>query len=407
MLKYFFFFFLFISLGAQAQIDYENGYIIENNGIRKNVKIKDKKWNNNPEKITVIYESNSDPTQIYPSDILEFGIGEDTKFMTKQIQVYSNKISNSQDPEFVDKTIFLKVLLSGDFGLYSYKSKNNEIYYYQKESSRIVPLLHNEYINKKGKTVENNSYKKQLLEEFQCNKEDIVAIRKLKYFKQPVIKFFKNYAKCSNRQIQEYNQKLKIGQFNFYAGVGANSFSPSVEIVSNNIELDQNSDENISFNPAIELEYVFPYHGNKWALFISPNYQSYDVQFQSDQNFQFNFDAIVIPIGVRHYFYLNNNTRFFADVALASYVTLNSNFSGQYITPERPPSAGLPGRETFASVDDELDFVPKPIFSIGAKFKDIGIRLSYDPKFPIYENRTYKASLSAFTLGVNYKIFEF
>ncbi len=90
-----------------------------------------------------------------------------------------------------------------------------------------------------------------------------------------------------------------------------------------------------------ELEVLLPFNKHKWALFSSPTYQTYSENSTKDYNIQgsflvsppsaggaiipvsvtydlrlnkeYSYSYIELPIGIRHYFYLNQNSKWFLD----------------------------------------------------------------------------------------------
>ena len=68
-----------------------------------------------------------------------------------------------------------------------------------------------------------------------------------------------------------------------------------------------------------------PFNKNKWAIAIEPTYQSFKSQKTTNVNnisggvliANVDYSSVEVPVGLRHYFYLNNNSKIFIN---ASYI---------------------------------------------------------------------------------------
>jgi hypothetical protein len=91
-----------------------------------------------------------------------------------------------------------------------------------------------------------------------------------------------------------------------------------------------------SFDPAtiyrlgIEAELVLPFSGNKWSVFIEPNYYTYNASaqsklFNSPTQYNIDYKTVEFSLGVRRYFYFKSaNTKIFVDVQLLPSVGFTS-----------------------------------------------------------------------------------
>jgi outer membrane autotransporter protein len=81
----------------------------------------------------------------------------------------------------------------------------------------------------------------------------------------------------------------------------------------------------LSLGFGIEAEYILPFNNNKWSIMIEPTYQNYKSEATViDENIsggqytsKVNYSSIELPIGLRHYFFINKTSKIFLN---ASYV---------------------------------------------------------------------------------------
>jgi len=69
------------------------------------------------------------------------------------------------------------------------------------------------------------------------------------------------------------------------------------------------------------------FNKNKWAIIIEPTYQYYKAEDKSITNLSntiVDYNSLELPIGVRHYFFLNNNSKIFINGSTIYDFVLNS-----------------------------------------------------------------------------------
>lgn len=75
----------------------------------------------------------------------------------------------------------------------------------------------------------------------------------------------------------------------------------------------------------LELEYVLPFNKNKWALIFEPNFYSYKNEthiIETVYNVKEAFSIVEYPIGLRHYFFLNQKSKVFLNAQLVPFTTI-------------------------------------------------------------------------------------
>ena len=100
----------------------------------------------------------------------------------------------------------------------------------------------------------------------------------------------------------------------------------------------------------VELEFVMPRSKNKWALTLEPTYTyakadktSYNKAMGDDINSVVDYKALEIPLGARHYMFLNEKSKFFVDAQFSINFTMGSSLVRTY-RPEQSNTLKLGSR---------------------------------------------------------------
>ena len=131
----------------------------------------------------------------------------------------------------------------------------------------------------------------------------------------------------------EFSKKSIAINFKIISGINFTNFS-IIYSPSQKYSFDTQSILTVGF----EFECVLPIKKNKWTFFINPNYQSYQakVVINKDEGYSFypkeyslNNRFIEIPVGIRHYLFLKNDTKLFFNAGLTFNYSFNSTLSSQ------------------------------------------------------------------------------
>lgn len=323
--------FLFITSVINAQIKFEKGYIITQNSEKKDVLIKNIEWMNSPEEFIYKINENSPEQNGNISNTKEFGVYGYSIFInySGSIDISSTELSflsPSKEPELKQVQVFLKQLVSGDKKLYSYRSKNILNYFYSDSNSSNNPklLIYKKY-HPKGDNMlvaTNEDYKDQLNSLFSESDATRKKIAFARYNDHDLIKVFDGSNQSIPTPSEQENRQSKKGKFNLNIRPGYN-FYPDVKIVDfmGNQQLPSTS----NFRIGIEAEILLPFNKNKWSLIFEPNYTIYtskNTKIPSkniNYNHYINFNKyafIDIPVGVRHYMYISEKSRFFVSTQI-------------------------------------------------------------------------------------------
>jgi hypothetical protein len=326
---------LFIGLNTIAQVQFEKGYIINNDGEKISCLVKNEDWNYNPKSITYKIDHNSTEKKGNIETIKEFGINEVSNFKRFKINIdrsstNPNKLSKTRLYNYNEETIFLKTLIEGNADLYLFKEGNLIKFFYKKnQETPIKQLEYKKYLNTKGGLAENNNYLTQLRLDLPCNKLDIKTI---KYTQKSLVNFFLKYNNCDKNTttaLKNYDSKKNKSKFNLKLKVGMKNATITPKNTSSNTTKLESKGTNLKIG--LEAELVLPFNKNKWSIYAEPTYNSFNEDIDGDSDGSINYKSIKIDIGAKHYMFLNHNSKLFLlgalgiDLSMDSKIVFNSN----------------------------------------------------------------------------------
>ncbi|RZJ99822.1 MAG: hypothetical protein EOO46_21845 [Flavobacterium sp.] len=331
------FLFILITSVSFAQIKFEPGYFISNNNTKTECLIKNSATYNNP--VSFEYKLNEEGDVLIGkiNDIKEFAVGEGYHYKRFEVNVdqssnVAGKFSTIKDPEWKKEITFLKLLVQSDVNLYQYENANQTRYFISSGNHETAEqLVFKEYVTRDtGSSVfVNNFYRRQLFVALKSPNLQQDDFEKLKYNKDSLMKLFLKYSNQEGKTFTNLDEKQNKSKINLKVNVGVSQ--GKIAIADNIVNLDYNS-SSIMFRIGFETELILPFGQKKWALFIDPNFQMFknkgngDTRYSSykialDVDYQF----IQIPIGVRHYLFLNNSSKLFFDAGVTANLTNGSS----------------------------------------------------------------------------------
>lgn len=174
-------------------------------------------------------------------------------------------------------------------------------------------------------------FKKQIWKYLQCNNLDSEKINNLQYTKNSFINYFNEYNQCNNTASIDYEKiKPKKDWFNFTAKLHFKKSSLVVQNLSSDINIDFESNNNFTFG--IEAEFILPFNKNKWCIVLDPVYQTYISNKTIDSDIyvggkivsNITYNSVEFPVGVRHYFFINNSSKIFINAFYINDFTFKS-----------------------------------------------------------------------------------
>jgi len=403
---------LFLTVLLNAQVKFEQGYIITSDNTRKEVLIKNIDWVNNPDEFIYKTDNQSKELKGNPATIKEFGVNGFPKYVSyigsidtspSQLSILSNKY----EPELQEVSTFLKQIVSGDKNLFSYHgSKNSAIYFYSDSSdAEIKALIYKRYHpeGNDSKVATNNTYLQQLKNIFNNDPQTLAMTSTTRYAENSLIKMFKahNSQIAGNSDEKQHIVKEKSPIFNLHIRPGVNFYSP---LATTNLIGNNEFPSKTNYRVGIEAELILPFNKYKWAVLFEPTYASYnskkmiaatgnDLYKMSMENYSF----INLPIGVRHYMYLNDKSKFFIN-AEVNVLTLKAGKSKTI------------DLDYDGYVFDQIEMSPNQAFksfSFGAGYNynsKFSIELRYNTKYNILnkqETQTAEFGYTSVILGYN------
>lgn len=394
MKKYLFIFLLtFISFNGFAQITFEPGYIIDNSGKKINCLIKNNGWKNNPTKFEYKIDLNAKIQEGRIYNIAEFSIENGKKYTRKEVKIDRSKsilkrLSKIKEAEFTNETLFLEQLAEGDANLFYYEDSNLVRFFYNLNNNSTTQLIYKKYLTENNRIGENTEYKKQLWDNLKCGNLSLNDVKSTDYKKSELLSFFTLFNQCKNPNylssaVSQSNSR-KVFNLGIRAGLNSASMNFKSPQSSTNFELENNTSIRFGF----ELEAVLPFNKNKWSLFIQPMYQSFDGEKQLEfQKVSVDYKSIETSIGVRHYFFLNADSKIFINSAFQIDSALDSNINFE--------------------TSSDFEITPRTSFNFGLGFahKNANIKLNYNPRRELLSNYSSISSsynVLSVVLGYNF-----
>ena len=338
---------------AIAQNNFEPGYFISNDGTTTTCLIKNLGWKNNPTAFEYKTAEASVAQTATIANVQEFGVSG-YKFVKHTINIDRSTTDISQmeennKPVFKSETLFLKVLVEGKAVLYQYEDGNLIRYFYSggDNNSAAQQLIYKAY--KVGQDLAyNNQFRGQLFEALKSAYPDIVSYKRISYDKDTLVKLFLAYNNQSGTETKDLSASQNQSVFNIKITAGASSSSLSV-YGAGNTDRAYDFDAGLSYRFGAEFEVVLPFNNKKWSLFADPNFYMYNKESteiigstSTPKNWKAKSSGVDLPLGARHYMFLNDKSKIFIDAAyVLTFPTGSSNISFVYDAPNAVPSSQL------------------------------------------------------------------
>jgi len=389
MKKSFLLLMLFIGTFSFSQIRFEKGYFITNSDERVECLIRNMDWKSSPDSFE--YKINEEDEALINDlkDLKLFEIYDQVKYVRSDVKLDQsssnlNLISSSREPDFTDRQLFLKELISGNVSLYEYTDGNLTRFFYQTKDGNIEPLIYKIYESEGGKIAYNEDYKKQLEDILVCSSISPREINRVEYKENPLTDLFVKYYQCSDANYEEISVVRKKGKFNLYLRPRISSSSAEFENEpANNQYYDMGN--KIGFGLGVEMEYILPFNKNKWAILAEPTYQYYKSKKTVDSDgvvggkhiTDVNYQSIEIPIGIRHYMFINDQSKLFINLQYVFDLAMDSK---------------IEFKRKDDSILNSLDIKAKPNIAIGFGY-NYNNKYSIEARF--FTNRDLTADYAA------------
>ncbi|RRJ92180.1 outer membrane beta-barrel protein [Flavobacterium macacae] len=321
-----------------AQINFEPGYLIENNGTKKEVLIKNIAWKNNPTEFEFKETTADKSEKIEMESVKEFSVNS-YKFVRFTINIdfsktNANELSESANPEWKSVTVFLKLLVEGELNLYQYENGNLIRYFISSGAHQdAAQLIYRQYNENANQIKTDYSFRNQLYTAMKSAAFNADDFRKINYKKEDLTAIFVKYNQLKTEIFTDHTKQQNKSSLHLKALVGVNSTSIDFENISNRATFEFDTKATLKFG--LELEAILPFNNNKWSLFLQPNFQTFKSEGKRlNVKTEIDYKFIEIPIGVRHYFFLSDKSKLSLDAGYSLSFAMDSHM--KYGTSETP-----------------------------------------------------------------------
>lgn len=340
-----------IYMQLYSQVTFEKGYFIDISGLKTDCLIKNMEWRYNPTHFRYRLLPDSEIQEANIDNVKEFGVVGKSKYIRANVEIdrASNNIdqlSNVRSPEFKEELLFLKVIIEGEASLYRYTENALNRYFFSLKTKTPKQLVYKKYkIERnggnqlsKGATQNfmirhNNGFRQQLLVNLKSETITRNRIRTTKYTTSSLKSLFKEYNASINSTNVEYEVRAKKDMIHFTLRPAFGSSNLSVN--GNQSLKGFGNKKNIKLGCEVEL--VLPYNMKKWSIVMEPTYRYFSgdnktrlKQISGRETFsKVYYKTIDFPIGLRHYFYLNNKSALFVNALLSFNYAFDSFIESQ------------------------------------------------------------------------------
>jgi hypothetical protein len=333
---------IFISLAGYlntiAQIKFEQAYFIDNNNKRTECLIRNIDWKNNPVNFEYKLTESDEPSTNNIANVKEFGVINFSKYVREKVKIdlSSDKLSDlsyERNPKWSEEELFLKVLVEGNATLYYYEKGNLNRLFYKVNDKQVQQLIYKKYLAENSSVAINADFRQQLWMDMKCNGLSINSSKNLSYTPGDLIRYFDKFNACSGGEVVAADSHGKHPtHFNFRITPGLNV--ASIDILNYSYpELSVSFDKKLNYRVGVEVEFILPFNKNKWAMVFEPNYTSYSSGKKlnsSARSATVKYPYVELPIGIRHYFFLNNKSALFLNAFVVAGVTKNASVTYNY-----------------------------------------------------------------------------
>lgn len=355
-----------------CQIAFEKGYFIDAQGQRTECEIKDNDWRNNPTQFD--YRAGTEVKVMPIESVKEFGIYDKVKYEIATVNVDLSSstaayLSPVRNPEYQLKTIALKVLVEGKAALYGYETNNVTRFYYKLQDTPISPLVYKKYYTASREIRENNEFQQQLLTSINCGGVTTDQLKKLKYKKAELIKYFGDYNTCSGGEsVTPKSKETRMFLVKPTIGVGISNLYYTYSTIYDQLVIKNN----FTYRLGVQIEMVLPFNNNKWSIIVDPYYQTFTAEghFKNlgKSDFKATYSSIDLVVGPRYYFFLpNRNNKIFLNGMLQVSKPLN-------FEPDYDPDFNIPYPAPISAVRVGA------AFGAGFSYKKLAAELRFVPR---------------------------
>ena len=319
---------LVLSIKCYSQVAFENGYFIDSTNKKTECLIENLDWKNTPLNFRYKLPGSENIIIADIKAIKEFAITGESKYIRTSVKIdrsskFIQEMSTEKDPVYNEENLLLKVLIEGKASLYLYDEGSFTRFFYKINDTEVKQLVYKSYlVNENSSVAKNNYFREQLFIDLKCDNILQREYEILNHDRRSLIKLFIKYNKCSDTNFTEFENKQTKDLFNLTLRPRLNNSLLSMS--NSNVDIYNfkfDSESNISVG--LEAEFILPFNRNKWALIVEPTYQYYKTEkTKATSSIQggeitakVDYKSIELPIGLRHYFFLKNDSKIFINAS--------------------------------------------------------------------------------------------
>ena len=372
-----------------SQVNYQSGYVINNNGDTLYGFIDYRNWDENPIGIKFKTKIDANPTTFKSTDISEFGVHNEI-YESGIVDIEISQIQASRlekDPQIHIKvdTTFLQTLFKGEKSLYYYKNAEGREYFYIEHDAVFELLIYKRFQEWQDYTrvmTENKKFLGQLTLYLNDCPSIQERLNNTSYTQKSLIKLFQYYFECSQSDISFQKEEEKIrADIGILAGVSLTSFkfNSIVFIDLNNTEYSLSTD----FSGGLFLNLVFPRNNRKWSINNELLFSTYKVKGRYEEFENENYYTITSTELGYSYLKINNLVRFKYPVS-SMFLFLNGGFSNGFAISEtnykKVESKFYATEKIYEelALEDTRKYEQSYILGLGAGYKNFSFEIRYE-----------------------------
>ena len=316
-----------IAMAAQAQIDFQPGYYIRNDGTKVSCLIKDRGWRNNPKNIVCKTSPDAAPVTIGQESITEFSVGN-AKYQRFSIDVDTSAqgledLGRSWLSQFRHETAILRVLVEGKATLFVYRNGDRTKFYFKLNTATPQPLIFKQYMSDGGSIATNLGYITQLSDSLTCSSSNLPDPTTLRYEEKGFVRYFIAYNACMKSPYTDYWAKTGKTAVHLFIKPGLDLSDAKLTDNSSASAHSYDFGSQPSFRIAAELEIVLPFNRNKWALVFEPAYLSYSGKTSSGSHLD--YKAVQALLGARYFLIVAGPSKLYLTGSIYADFPTNTN----------------------------------------------------------------------------------
>lgn len=315
---------LLLTIQSLAQIQFEEGYIIDNEGKRINCLIKNRDWKDSPVEMSYKITADDIIKTGNVENIKEFGFDGILKFVSVKTKVDRTSeelrsLTADKNPLWLDEHIFVQVLVEGKATLYFYRNRNVERFFYSVPDSSVKQLIYKPYLTTQTTLEYNAKFRQQLWLELRNPNMTMKDYENLDYTQKDLTQYFRllNSEKLHKNGTLNQNKNRDFLNLKVMAGLNRSVISVQHSLYG---LLRSASAQSYNFNAGAEAELFLPFNKNKWSLFLSPTFQQMNSE---NEELIIEYNSLQVPLGLRYSVFFNKQTKIFINGIFIPRMTLD------------------------------------------------------------------------------------